>query len=80
MNMPVTNLRLNMGPTFANDTAKNSRLPSWPPPNDFPVVVAEDGKVVSRFGDSVWDLGAWHTSTRNLNFGDGPTRRGTAKV
>ena len=49
----------------------NYRLPSWPPPRDWPVVIDKDGKVVSRWGDPIWRLWPWHGRPLQLNFGDG---------
>ncbi|WP_209443033.1 hypothetical protein [Herbaspirillum frisingense] len=50
----------------------NFYLPSWPPPKDFPVVVDVSGEVVSKYGDSVWDLSVWANIPKRINFGDGP--------
>jgi hypothetical protein len=55
----------------------NYRLPSWPPPRDWPVVIDKDGKVVSRWGDPIWRLWPWHGRPLQLNFGDG--KKGRAK-
>lgn len=61
-------------------TAKNFRLPAWPPPQDFPVVIDSDGNVISRIRDTVWYLGAWADRTCSINFADGPLRKGTAWI
>lgn len=53
----------------------NYRLPSWPPPDDFPIVIDSTGKVVSRYGDTVWNLTAWAKQSLRLNFGDNPLRK-----
>ncbi len=47
------------------------RPPSWPPPKDWVVSETRTGAVVSRWGDSVWDLSPLAGSTCPLNFGDG---------
>jgi hypothetical protein len=73
-------LRLNIESPLINETAVNFRLPSWPPPRDFPVVLDREGSVVSRYGDPVWDLSAWDRVPQVLNFGDGPLRKGTARI
>lgn len=59
---------------LVNEAAINYRLPCWPPPCDFPIVVTQDGTVVSRYSDSVWDLSAWDHLPKIINFGDGPQR------
>lgn len=58
-----------------NHTSTNYRPPSWPPARDWPVVVDRNGVVVSRWGDSVWDLTPWESKPILLNFGDGETGR-----
>jgi hypothetical protein len=52
-----------------------ARPKSWPPPTDFPVAVGKDGRVVSRYGDHVWNLSDWAKVPMVLNFGDGPQRK-----
>jgi hypothetical protein len=49
----------------------NYRPPSWPPPDDWPVVFNEDGLVVSRWRDPQWDLSVWCGRPAKLDFGDG---------
>ncbi|MEG0058348.1 MAG: hypothetical protein RR736_05590 [Pseudomonas sp.] len=56
-------------------TSENYRLPSWPPPDDFPVVIDSAGRIVSRYGDTVWDLTPWAKQALRLNFGDNPIRK-----
>lgn len=53
----------------------NYRPLTWPPARDWPVVVDKDGVVVSRWGDSVWDLTPWEGKPVLLNFGDGEAGR-----
>jgi len=50
----------------------NFKPDTWPPTDDFPVVVAADGEVVSRFGDVRWDLSPWAGHTLSIYFGNGP--------
>ncbi len=56
-------------------TSENYRLPSWPPPSNFPVVVDSSGKVVSRYGDTIWNLTPWAKQSLRLHFGDNPLRK-----
>jgi len=49
----------------------NYRLPSWPPPRDWPVVIDRNGEVISRWGDPKWNLTPWSGKVQQLNFGDG---------
>ncbi|MDR0776490.1 MAG: hypothetical protein LBE81_07620 [Azonexus sp.] len=46
--------------------------PSWPPPRDWVVSEDKDGKVLSRWGDPIWDLSPLAKHSFTLNFGDGP--------
>ena len=48
------------------------RPPSWPPPRDWVVCEDRDGKVLSCWGDPVWDLSPWAGKMCTINFGDGP--------
>ncbi|NDV92977.1 hypothetical protein GTH32_17550 [Alteromonas sp. 345S023] len=50
----------------------NFRPPSWPPPDDFPVIIDAAGQVVSRYSDVRWDLSPWAGYTLTIHFGDGP--------
>lgn len=52
-------------------TSPNYRLPSWPPPRDWPVVIDKNGRVISRWGEARWDLSPWSGKTEKINFGDG---------
>lgn len=51
--------------------------PTWPPPKDFPVVVDEQGHVISRYSDTRWDLSLWAGKTLTIAFGDGKHRQGS---
>lgn len=72
--------RLNIESPLVRETAANFRLPSWPPPRDFPVTIDLDGTVISRYGDAVWDLSCWDRVPKVVNFGDGPLRKGAARI
>ncbi|MEN1973239.1 hypothetical protein WCE34_13060 [Luteimonas sp. MJ204] len=47
------------------------RLPAFPPPEDFPVMVDRDGQPISRYGDSKWRIGS-----KLFNFGKVPSPAG----
>lgn len=64
--------RLSIDSPLANESAPNFRLPTWPPPREFPVVIDRNGRVVSRYGDAIWDLSVWDKVPKLVNFGDGP--------
>lgn len=55
-----------------NTDMPNFRPNTWPPEDDFPVVIDSEGKVVSRYGDIRWDFSSWHGSVLKIYFGDGP--------
>lgn len=50
-------------------------LPTWPPPQDFPIIVDASGRTVSYYGDHKWNLNVWAGKPVTLNFGDGPPRK-----
>lgn len=50
----------------------NFRPTSWPPTDDFPVIIDTQGNVISRYGDVRWDLSPWSGQTLTMYFGDGP--------
>lgn len=52
--------------------AANYSPESWPLPDDFPIVVDSDGRVVSRAGDARYDLTPWCARRTTIAFGDGP--------
>ena len=51
------------------------RPPSWPPPRDWVVSETKDGRIISRWGDPIWDFSPFANKAFKLNFGDGPTKR-----
>lgn len=50
----------------------NFQPKSWPPADDFPVVIDTEGNVISYYGDVRWDLSHWSGFTLTMYFGDGP--------
>ncbi|WP_228892406.1 hypothetical protein [Pseudoduganella aquatica] len=71
--MSVDPLRLGLAiaSPIVTPNAPNYRPPTWPPASDWPVIVDAAGRVISRWGDSVWRLDPWAGKARTLNFGDG---------
>lgn len=53
---------------LAVPSALNFRPPTWPPPDDFPVVIDARGEVVSRFGDESWEFWPWEGKACSVNF------------
>ena len=80
MTVPTLPLSLLIDAPTVTPSSANYRLPSWPPPRDFPIVLDDNGNVVSRFHDSVWRLWPWAAKALTLNFGDGPLRKGAAPI
>lgn len=80
MSVNIAHLGLGIDSQLVTPTASNYRPPSWPPPNDFPIVIDESGKVVSRYGDSKWKFWPWALKSITLGFGDGHQRAGASCI
>ncbi len=67
----TTQVRLSLGIDlpFIHAESENYRPPTWPPAPDFPVVIDTLGRVISRYGDSVWILDVWAARRLRLDFG-----------
>jgi hypothetical protein len=74
MNVDLREMTIGIESNFVTPTSANYRVPSWPPPRDWPVVIDKHGAVVSRWGDPRWTLTPWTGHTMILNFGDGDAR------
>lgn len=79
MSVNLHALTIGIDSPFITSTAPNYRLPSWPPPPDWPVVIDKNGLVVSRWGDPRWDVAPWAGKTSSIYFGYGEGR-GRAKA
>ncbi|EJL81202.1 hypothetical protein PMI16_04808 [Herbaspirillum sp. CF444] len=75
MKTDISELGLAIQSPLAIPSAPNYRPPCWPPTLDWPVVIDANGDVVSRWGDSTWQLYPWAGKSVTLNFGDGPTKK-----
>lgn len=73
-------LSLGIESPLVTQASGNYKPPTWPPPKDFPVVIDKNGEIVSRYGDSKWDLTPWIATSKILNFGDGPQRKGDSSI
>lgn len=58
-----------------NPESANYQPTSWPPPDDFPIVIDADNIVVSKYSDAVWDLSLWAGKAMRLYFGEMPIRK-----
>ncbi|MFL1490009.1 hypothetical protein [Pseudomonas antarctica] len=75
MNSNTSIRRLGIDSPLVLPTSDNYQLPSWPPPNEFPVIIDSNGKIISRYGDTIWNLTPWAKQSLRLNFGDNPQRK-----
>jgi hypothetical protein len=66
---------LSVSTPLAVPEALNFTLQTWPPNDNFPIVIDDVGNVVSYFKDSVWDLTPWTQKVLRLNFGDSICRK-----
>lgn len=76
----LTTLRLSIELPFTGPGTPNYRPETWPPSPDWPVVIDAKNRVVSRWRDPIWRLDPWANKAVTLNFGDGPTTKGTATI
>lgn len=67
----LTEFGLHIDSPLAGPGAANFRPPSWPPSDDWPVIIDAAGVTISRWGDSIWRLDPWSERPITLNFGDG---------
>jgi len=67
----LTEFGLHIDSPLVSPGAVNFRPPSWPPPDDWPVIIDGAGVTISRWGDSIWRLDPWAGRSITLNFGDG---------
>ncbi|WP_150427380.1 hypothetical protein [Dechloromonas sp. CZR5] len=72
MTDPLEEFRLRIKCDWITPSHRCYRPPSWPPPGDWPVIEDRDGKTVSCWKDSIWDLSPFAGFPFQLNFGDGP--------
>lgn len=59
---------------------RSFRPPSWPPPREWVVSEDRDGKILSLWGDSVWDISPWAGKSMILDFGDDLKNRRAKKL
>lgn len=71
--IPADDLFLRLSAPHVTSAGANFRLPSWPPPPDFPLLLDAKGQVISRFAHSTWSLSLIAGHACVINFGDGPT-------
>ncbi|MDO1434407.1 MULTISPECIES: hypothetical protein [Pseudomonas] len=55
---------------WLSPSSQSFRPPSWPPPEDWTVSEDQTGKVLSRWGDALWDISPWAGRRMILDFGD----------
>lgn len=53
---------------FIGTNSSNHFPPTWPPTDDFPVVIDKNGSVISYYGDDIWDLSPWASRNLRLSF------------
>lgn len=76
----VATMGLAIESSAVSSEAKNFRPQTWPPSDDFPIVITNEGQVISRYGDCIWTLSPWIRRARILNFGDGPPVARTPRI
>lgn len=71
----VAELGLGIPADWISPLARSYRPTSWPPSRDWVVSEDRQGRVLSCWGDPVWDLTPIAGKAFKLNFGDGKKRR-----
>ncbi|MYM96873.1 hypothetical protein [Duganella vulcania] len=71
MKLVLAEMRHGIRADWITPTSPTFRPSTWPPARDWPVSIDRDGTVLSRWGDSVWDLTPIAGTIFKLNFGDG---------
>jgi hypothetical protein len=80
MKMDISMLRLMVDSPLVTSSSANFRPPTWPPTDDFPVVIDKHGNVITRYGEPIWDMWPWHGKTLSVSFGDGKQRKSAGVV
>lgn len=80
MKANLAHLGLAIENPLVHKDAPNYRPKTWPPNDEFPIVINSSGDVVSRYGDSIWDLRVWAKGPIILNFGDGHPSKLTPRL
>ncbi|SDR51782.1 hypothetical protein SAMN05443245_7020 [Paraburkholderia fungorum] len=73
MGIKIDRLRLAVQSPLINESSENFRPATWPPADDFPIVIDKNGIVVSRYGDAKWDLSCWEGRPLTISFNGGAT-------
>jgi hypothetical protein len=72
MKLEIAEMGLGIQKDWIDATSPAFRPSTWPPSRDWPVSIARDGTVLSRWGDPIWDLTPLAGTTFKLNFRDDP--------
>src|SRR5450830_956310 len=70
MNQDLREMTFGIESDLVTSTSLNFRIPSWPPPRDWPVVIDKHGEIIARWGDPRWSLAPWTNYQITLSFGD----------
>lgn len=73
-------LGLQIDSPYVHPQAGNFRPPSWPPPPDWAPILDAGGNPLCRYRDSIWPLDVWAGKPLKLNFADGKTKKGSARI
>jgi hypothetical protein len=70
MNFPILESACSIDSEAIAPASLNYKLDSWPPREDFPIIVDAEGNIISRFADSIWKLWPWCDKSVVINFMD----------
>lgn len=80
MKMALEEFGLRLKSDWVTPSSRCYRPPSWPPPRDWVVCEDRNGKILSRWGDSKWDLSCWAGKACTLRFDDEPIGKGSGHL
>lgn len=78
--MNLDQLGLQIDAPMVHPGAGNFRPPTWPPPPDWAPILDAQGNPVCHYSDSTWPLDVWGNRALKINFGDGKTKKGSARL
>lgn len=68
MSMNISKLRLCVESSLVTSSSPNFHPSTWPPADDFPIVIDKHSNIVSRYGDAIWNFSPWCGQSLAIRF------------